>query len=68
MNPDGSNQVRLTANREDDIEPRLTKNGQTIVFVSERDGNKEIYSMNVDGTNQTNLTNSSFDDYSPVPK
>ncbi len=40
-----------------------------IVFVSDRDGNQEIYKMNADGTNQTRLTdNSAFDtepDWSP---
>jgi len=33
-----------------------------IVFVSDRDGNREIYTMNADGTNQTRLTfNSGFE-------
>ncbi len=31
---------------------------QQIAFVSNRDGNKEIYVMNTDGSGQTNLTNS----------
>ena len=34
------------------------ENGK-IAFVTERDGNQEIYSMNPDGTDQTNLTNTS---------
>lgn len=29
-----------------------------IVFVTDRDGNAEIYLMNADGSNQRNLTNS----------
>ena len=37
-----------------------------IAFVSERDGNKEIYKMNPDGTDQTNLTNSPNSDTSPA--
>ncbi len=36
-----------------------------IVFVSNRDGNNEIYSLNADGTNQTRLTNNSANDTSP---
>ena len=40
-----------------------------IVFTSDRDGNSEIYTMNVDGTRQTRLTNNSIVDdhamYSP---
>jgi Tol biopolymer transport system component len=34
--------------------------------VSYRDGNSEIYSMDVDGTNQTRLTNSAGEDSNPV--
>ena len=37
-----------------------------ILFISERDGNIEIYVMDADGSNQTNLTNNPADDYSPV--
>src|SRR5262249_23765031 len=37
-----------------------------IAFVSSRDGNLEIYSMNPDGSDQRNLTNSPGDDYTPA--
>jgi Tol biopolymer transport system component len=37
-----------------------------IIFVSQRDGNSEIYMMNVDGSKQVNLTNNSKDDFAPV--
>ena len=36
-----------------------------VVFVSERDGNREIYAMNADGSNQTNLTNNPSNDFWP---
>jgi Tol biopolymer transport system component len=36
-----------------------------IVFVSDRDGNPEIYVMNPDGTGQLNLTNNPADDRTP---
>ena len=36
-----------------------------IAFVSERDGNPEIYVMNADGKNQRRLTNNRADDWSP---
>ena len=39
--------------------------GQRIVFVSERDGNRELYVMNADGSNQVRLTNSQADDNRP---
>ena len=37
-----------------------------IVFVSNRDGNSEIYIMNPDGSGQLNLTHHRGNDYSPV--
>jgi Tol biopolymer transport system component len=37
----------------------------TIVFLSWRDGNREIYSINVDGTNPKNLTNNPAADENP---
>ena len=37
-----------------------------IVFVSTRDGNPEIYSVNADGTNLTRLTNNPANDAAPV--
>ncbi|MCC6170361.1 MAG: PD40 domain-containing protein [Caldilineaceae bacterium] len=40
--------------------------GDKIAFVSDRDGNNEIYVMNADGSNQTNLTNDPTDDYDPA--
>jgi Tol biopolymer transport system component len=42
----------------------LQANGK-IAFVSNRDGNNEIYSMNADGTGQTRLTNNSATDQHP---
>ena len=38
----------------------------TIVFISDRDGNLEIYSTDQSGKKQTNLTNTSSDESSPV--
>ena len=36
-----------------------------IAFVSDRDGNREIYVMNADGSNQTRVTNNPALDYAP---
>ena len=46
--------------------PRWSPDGRTIAFVSERDGNQEIYSMRADGRTPTNLTRSPAPDDSPV--
>lgn len=36
-----------------------------IVYVTDKDGNREIYSMKSDGTDSTRLTNNQADDFSP---
>jgi Tol biopolymer transport system component len=58
-NIDGSNPVALTTggNNEDPL-----VSGDKVLFVSTRDGNPEIYSMDLSGTNQTRLTNNSVAD------
>src|SRR5436190_10965426 len=40
--------------------------GRNIVFLSDRDGTSEIYTMNADGTNPTRLTNDTALDWNPV--
>jgi hypothetical protein len=45
----------------------ITSTGPRIVFVSSRDGNREIYSMNADGSDVRRLTNNPAPDYSPAP-
>ncbi len=57
MNPDGSEQKRLTNNPGRDLYPSWSPDGKKIVFMSDRDRNKEIYVMNPDGSEQKNLTN-----------
>ena len=67
MNSDGSNQKNLTRqNFVDDMLPSWSPDGSKIVFVSNRNGNFEIYVMNADGSNQTNLTNNSSTDSDPA--
>ncbi len=39
---------------------------ERIVFVSDRDGNREIYAMDGDGSNQSNLTNHPAADFGPT--
>ncbi len=41
-------------------------NGKQTVFVSDRDGNEEIYVMNNDGTGQTRLTDNPAFDTTPA--
>lgn len=70
--PDGSGARpdqarRLTFAEGNDLAPIFSPDGKRIVFESNRDGNSEIYVMNVDGSNQRNLSNSpSTNDQGPV--
>jgi Tol biopolymer transport system component len=66
MDPDGSNQIRITSNAAYDDEPKWSPDGRKIAFMSKRDGNFEIYSMNADGTGQTRLTNNPAADGFPA--
>ena len=46
--------------------PRYTPDGTKIIFVSNRNGNNQIYSMKSDGTLQTRLTNNATNDTDPI--
>jgi TolB protein len=52
MNADGSGQRKLT---QGGSQPDWSPDGRKIAFVSERDGNKDIWVMNADGSRQRNL-------------
>jgi Tol biopolymer transport system component len=56
--PDGTDLKRLTNADGYDAENTVSPDGKKIVFTSTRDGDLELYDMNVDGTNQRRLTNS----------
>jgi Tol biopolymer transport system component len=66
MDANGSNQVRLTDNEAEDVEPTWSPDGNSIAFTSSRDGNPEIYVMSPDGTDQRRLTTDPAPDEGPA--
>ena len=55
MNPDGSNRVQLTNSPAADEAPLVTPDGKTIIFLSERDGARTLFTMHIDGSAQAKL-------------
>lgn len=51
MNPDGTEQVRLTKTSANDLYPTWSPTGEEILFVSDRDGIPDMYLMDADGSN-----------------
>jgi Tol biopolymer transport system component len=70
MEADGTNQQNLTNSAGvDDFEPSWSPTGRSIAFVSDRDGDIELYTMRPDGTGVRQLTfdglGYEFPDWSP---
>lgn len=58
--------VNLTQNAAYDWNPVWSPDGKRLAFISDRDGNFEIYLMNADGSGQTNLTQNPAADTDPI--
>ena len=58
-------ETRLTFRRRSDSQPVFSPDGRHIVFVSNTDGNAEIYVMNSDGANQIRITRNVGEDAFP---
>ena len=56
INIDGSDERHLNRNPHDCYSPVISPDGQTIAFVSARDGDIEIYLMDAAGSNERQLT------------
>jgi TolB protein len=65
MNADGSGVNRISDGTGNDYAPAWAPDDNRLVFVSERDGNGEIYVANMDGTNLTRLTSNGAVDNMP---
>ncbi len=65
MNGDGSNWQRLTDNG-NDLRPVWTPDGRSVVFMSSRDGNWEVYRLNLLTAGLSRLTTNSAQDGLPA--
>jgi serine/threonine protein kinase len=66
MRPDGTNLKQLTYGPGNKTQPVWAPDGQRLAFVSDIDGNSEIYIMNADGSHIVNLTDDPYEDYDPA--
>lgn len=61
---DGGNATPVLANSAFDYNPSLSRDGQWVIFTSERGGSPDIYRVRVDGTGLEQLTDDLvYDDY-----
>lgn len=60
------NPLRVTSNVADDTQPSLNRGNTRIAFVSDRNDNNEIYTMNINGSSVRRLTYTEEDEYYPV--
>ncbi|MCB0081550.1 MAG: PD40 domain-containing protein, partial [Caldilineaceae bacterium] len=63
---DGSEPRQITDNPWMDTDPSWSPDGSKIAFVSNRDGDNEIFTMDVNGANVQQLTNNTSVDSDPV--
>lgn len=65
-NNDGSGQQRLSSTSGNNEQPSYSPDGQWVLFRSDRDGNQEVYVVNVATGVETNLTNNTAADGKPA--
>lgn len=65
-NIDGSNVIQLTNDDTNNKSPKISPDGSQIAYLSNRDGNQEVYIMNLDGSNQKRLTFNRVEEWDPA--
>ena len=63
-NIDGTDEIELTETYSQDTAPRYKRTTDDIVFVSDRNGNHQIYSVNLSGT-ETQVMSNAYNDKDP---
>ncbi len=57
--------VNVSNSPGNDLQPHISRNGSFVTFVTDRDGNYEVYKMQVDGQDALRITNDDADDVFP---
>src|SRR5947209_8718140 len=67
MKPDGTGLKQVTTGHGDDREPRLSPDGTTIAFASDRafKGSYDVWTVKTDGSDLKQITSSPADEYEP---
>lgn len=67
MKPDGTGMKQITNGHGDDREPRISPDGTTIAFASDRafKGSYDIWTVHTDGSELKQITSSTADEYEP---
>jgi len=65
-NIDGSNVIKLTNDDTNNMSPKISPDGSQIAYLSNRDGNQEVYVMNIDGSGQQRLTSNRVEEWDPA--
>ncbi len=63
IQPDGSQETRLTSQPKVDSEPAFSPDGRQIAYRSRQDGSSDIFIMGADGSNPVNLINDPADSW-----
>jgi len=65
-NIDGSNVIQLTNDDTNNMSAKISPDGSQIAYLSNRDGNQEVYVMSIDGFNQQRLTRNRVEEWDPA--
>jgi len=65
-NIDGSDVIQLTSDDTNNMQPKISPDGTQITYISNRDGNQEVYVMDIDGSNHKRLTINRVEEWGPI--
>jgi Tol biopolymer transport system component len=67
MNPDGSDAKRVTFGGSYNISPRISADGKTLAYISRRDGNFQLYVLDLASGQEQRLSDTTDDESPSAP-